>query len=46
MNLGEPMREIECAPLQWPQQMPSESAPAHETVPAEIPAETVPAGKE
>jgi hypothetical protein len=37
MQLGKEIREIECAPLEWPKDLPQESAPEQETVPAEEP---------
>ena len=46
MNLGETERELQVEPLQWPQQMPQESAPAREDVPATAPVEATPARKE
>lgn len=46
MNLGEPKKELQVEPLQWPTQMPHESHPEPKAVPSEVPAEPVPAGKE
>lgn len=44
MKLGEPIREIECEPVQWPQQVPDPLRPAQEPAPALEPVEAVPVG--
>lgn len=36
MNLGEPIRELEVAPLEWPQSLPVEKEPVKEEVPVEV----------
>ena len=42
MNIGEPIREIDCEPVQWPLATPEHPNPSPKALPAEIPTEPAP----